>query len=333
MKASAENPVYTAYIITKSGIRVNLDTVKTDIMLTHGEKDLAAQVSIRMANVNTKEGYLKSLLNVKDRIYVYANDGSGAKEVFRGWLWVKDYSSDTEKELAFSCYDNLIYLQRSKDSFYFESGKRTREAVQAICKKWGISLVYDYESISHPKLNNFRAQYISDVIIDLLEEAKKQTGVPYVIYSDKDVMYVKRVGTNTTVYHLERKKNALYTKSRVSLEDVVTKVVITGNKDDIDRDPVLASVEGDTATFGTLQEMISKDKDTTIEEARKEANEILKEKGKPSEEFSIASVDIPFLLKGDKVYVKSDDLDGYFIAKSVEHDAMKKTMYLDMERA
>lgn len=332
MKGTVTNPVYTAYIVTASGTRYQLDEAKTNMTLTQGEKNLAAQVDITLCNAKVNGTLLSEQIRVKDRIYMYADSGEGAQEVFCGFIWEKGCKSDVEKEITLTCYDNLIYLENSKDNFYFTKGQQTSGILAAVASKWGIQLIFEYESITHPK-TNFRGERISDIFIGLLDEVKKETGIKYVVCSEKDIVYIKKTGINKIVYQLERKKNALSADRKTSLSGVVTKVIITGNQDDEERAPILATVEGDITQYGTLQDIISKDKDTSLEDAQKEAEQLLKDKGSPAEQLDIRAVDIPWVKKGDLVKLTTDLLDGDFIVKSTEHDISQKIMTLELERA
>lgn len=332
MQASIVYPIYNLKIVTKNGKTYSLKKVTTDLNLSEYEKDLAQKVSISLANIKTADGYLTGLLGVRDRVYVTADTGSGYKEVFRGFLWDKNYESAVAKTLSIVSYDNLIYLQNSKDSFYFSSGKNTKDIISSICNKWGIKLVFNYESITHSK-KILRCQYISDSIIEILDEVKKKTGKRYTIYSENDVMHIETMGQNTTVYGIKKKKNISRVKTTETLDGMVTKVVITGKKDKNDREPILATVTGNISEYGTLQDMISKDEDTTLEKAKSEAKQILNEKGKPERTYSLEDVvDNPLVRKGHKVSVDAGNLKGDFLVLSVEHDAMNRAMSLEVAR-
>lgn len=328
--ASITNPSYKAVIVDSAGTKYGLEKVQTSLDISQPEKEIAQKVQIEMPNVDVNGKKLKDLISVKNRVYVYYDIGSGWVEKFRGYLWTKQYQESDDDMLRAVCYDRAIYLQNSKDSFYFTKGKKTKTILNTICQKWGITLVFNYSQITHSKLA-LRSQAISDSIIEVLEEVKKQTGKKYVVYFDKDVMYVNTVGTNTTIYSVKKRENAIKISTEETMEGMVTKVVIRGTEDNDGKTPVVATVTGNTGTYGTLQEEISKDKDTSVENAKKEANEILKEKGKPFRSRSIKAIDNPVIKKGDKVKIQTDGLSGEFIVVSVDHDALEKIMELEVE--
>ena len=67
--------------------------------------------------------------------------------------------------------------------------------------------------------------------------------------------------------------------------------------------PVVATITGDTATYGTLQKLQDRDEKTTLEDAKKEAQNVIDEKGQPSWEYELKCGDIPWVHKGDRINV------------------------------
>lgn len=332
MKASIDRPVYSIYAADQEGHKFDLKSAVTSLSLSHGEKDLAVKVNLTLFNARVDDinKTLNDALALKDDIYIYADIGEGVKEVFRGVIWTKNYDEDDTKEIDIVAYDHLIYLQKSKDSFYFSANQKTKDIIASICDKWDIELKYNYDSISHPKLT-LRSRRISDSIIEVLDAAKKQTGEKYVIRSYQNVVYVDKVGQNENVYTVRKNENAGSVKTSESLDGVVTKVVITGAADDDGKEPVLATVEGETSKYGTLQDEISKKTDTELSEAKKEAQEIIDEKGKPFMTKKVKAVDNPMIKKGDLVNVVAGPLNATYTVISIEHDAMRREMELEVE--
>jgi hypothetical protein len=117
------------------------------------------------------------------------------------------------------------------------------------------------------------------------------------------------------------------------MSGMVTKVVILGKADDNDRRPVEATLTGKTSEYGTLQKIINRNENTSLADAKKEGNSILKEDGEPKWERRVEGPDIPWIRKGDKVYVSAGSLVGYYIVKGIERDLSnkEKRMTLTME--
>ncbi len=326
MKASVKNPVYSVYI-TAGSTKYNVTNAVEEISFSDQKKQISKSARVTIGG--------KSGLSVKarDRVTIYANDGSRNEEVWRGFVWTitRKSSIDGEK-LDLKCYDNLIYFQESEESEYFSAGKSTRDIISTLCSNWGVKLKYSYQSITHSKLA-LRGT-LSDIITsDVLDLVKDRTGVKYTILSEKDTMIVRPVGQNTTVYLINSGDNAISAGSETTMDGMTTKVVILGKADDDDRRPVEATVSGDTATYGTLQKLINRDENTALADAKKEAQSIIKEEGKPKQEYDVVAVDIPWIRKGDKVKVNAGVLSGFYIVIGIERDISRseKKMTLTLE--
>lgn len=332
MAATKDNPIYTVYIVSGS-TKYDVSGCVESISFSEGKKQFSKSVEITLANAQAGSVRLSGIFKVRDRVFIYADDGEKKDEVWRGFIWTRPYkSSADERKLSLKGYDNLIYFQESEESEFFSSGKSTKDIMISLCTKWGVSLDYSYESITHSKLALRGA--LSDIITsDILDLVKDRTGKKYTILSDKDVMWVKQVGQNSTVYKIEAGKNAIRTTSSCTMDGMITKVIILGKADKQDRRPVEATVEGETSKYGTLQKIITRDENTTLADSKKEGDSIIKEDGKPKWEYEVEAPDIPWIRKGDKVDVRAGDLTGFFIVTGIDRDIKntKKTMILTME--
>ena len=331
MNASRENPVYSIYIQSGS-YKFNLTPIYQSLSFSDREKQMSksAEFDIIDINVNHERKILSKILKVGDPVWIYADDGERNEEVWRGtvWTWSYAYNSD-EHIITLKCYDNLIYFQESEESEYFSAGKSTETIVRSLCNKWGVGLEYTYSSITHSKLA-LRGT-LSDIFTDdILDTVKKQIGKKYVILSEKGVMKVKHVGDNATIYKIHAGDNASSIGVQWTMDGVISKVVILGKADDNDRRPVEATVEGDVANVGTLQKLMNRDENTSLEAAKAEAQSIINEKGAPWWEMAVTAPDIPWIRKGDKIHVKGGGLDEYFIVWGIDRDISrkKKTMTL-----
>ena len=318
MATSEINVSYSVYIISGS-TKYNVTPVLDTLDRVDAEGQIAQQVILYIRNMQVNGSWFSDIFQARDRVFVYADDGSKEDEVFRGYLWGNSYStSNDERILRLTAYDNLIYLQESEDSLYFSSGKSTKDVVSSICSKWGIPLSYSYSSITHSKLP-LRGRLYDLLTSDILDLTKKRTGKKYVVLSDKDTMHVKPEGSNTTIYQFQAKKNVTKTSSGWTMNGVITQVVIVGKADEDDREPIEATVKGDTSKYGTLQKIQDRDDDTSLEDAKKDAQATIDEHGKPKGEHEIIGPDIPWIRKGDKVYSNAGDLGNrYLIVTSVD---------------
>lgn len=324
MAASQTTPKYSVYIISGE-TKYNVTNAVLSIDRSEPKGQIAQRVILKIANVKVGASSLASLLKARDRVYVYANDGVKEDEVFRGYIWARNHSASiSDNALQYTCYDNLIYLQESEDSLYFSSGKSTNAIMSSICDKWGIKLQYSYDSITHTKLP-LRGRLADIFTEDILNLVKKRTKKKYVILSEKDAMSVKHAGSNSTIYHFIAGKNVTKTASGWTMDGVITKVVIVGKADDNDRVPIEATVSGKTSEYGTLQKIQSRSENTSLADAKSEAQNTIDEYGNPKWEYEITAPDIPWIRKGDKIYVSAGEIVGYRIVTETDRSGDRQT--------
>lgn len=321
---------YTAYIVS-NGTKYNVTPALVEHDRSEDENQIAQSVVLHLMNVKVGDSLLSNLLKPRSRVYLYANDGSTDVEVFRGFLWTRNSSeSVSSKELQYKCYDNLIYFQESEDSLYFSSGKKTKAVFSSICDKWGIKMSYSYESITHSKLV-LRGKLADIFVADLLDLVKDRTGKKYVVLSAEDTMHVKPVGSNTTIYHFTSAGNVTKAATGWTMDGMITKVVIVGKTESSGREPVEATVKGNTDDYGTLQKIIDRNENTSLSDAKLEAQEIIDKNGKPFWEYQVKAADIPWIRKGDKVYVDAGDISKkYLIVASIERTINNKKQEMSL---
>lgn len=333
MKASEMNPIYSVFVV-KGNTKYDVTPIVISISTTDMAKEMACRATIEL--MDYKQDGLTDILNVRNRVFIYADTGSGKQEVFRGFIWT--YSSKhslDEKSVAIKCYDNLIYLQESEESLFYAEGKSTQGILSDICSRWGINLSYNYQSITHSKLA-LRGNLSDTITADILDLVKDRSGKKYVILSKQDTMYISGEGQNSTVYAFKQGENITVSQSGCTMDGMVTKVVIVGKAEENDRLPVEATISGDTANYGTLQKVISRDSNTTLADAKTEANNIIKNNGKPYWEYEAQAPDVPWIRKGDKIRLEADNCSvTYPIVKSVERSISnkRKIMTLTLEPA
>ena len=334
MSASVENPKYTVYIITSSK-RYNVTNALISLDISEPEGQMAVSVSLNLYDADVNGSKLSDLIFLRNRVVVLADDGKKSATVFTGYVWdISPKETLVDAEFTVKCYDNLIYWQESEDSDFFPEGKSTKDIVKSIATKWGIGLTYEYESITHEKLvlRGFIADFMTG---DLLDTVKNRTRKKYIIRSHADRVIIRPVGSNETIYKIKAENNAIECRSYVSLNGMITKVVILGTESDDSLTPVEGSYSNGTHNFGTLQKIISTGESMTLEEAKKEALNIINENSYPKWEYDISAADIPWIRKGDKVHVEIGKLKGYFIVKGIGREISNrtKTMTLTVVKA
>ena len=338
MKASITHPIYRAKLVKDNGMTYFLKDITTNLVIGTAKDELAEKVTLSLINIKVGSEKLQNIIALKDRLYVTADTGSGEQEVFNGFVWTREQNTDADaNEIGLICYDRLIYWHNSKDNFFAKAGKQTDDVIKSIANKWGISISYKYVRITHAKLV-FHDMSIADIIIEILNKVKKQTGVDYAIRMEGNTIVIEPVGSNKTVYKLAEKENAISAYYKQTMDGMVTKVLIvkaetTKNGDSEEETGnylTVATLSRNTDKYGTLQEILVLNKDEKLAEAKDEANQTLNDNSKPKEEFEVKAVDVPWVKKGHQIYISAGNLNGYFIVKGIEHDALDNIMHLEV---
>lgn len=332
---SKDNPHYRVTVLNSSGNKYEITGALKELVLDEQENGIAQRVKLTIMQAKHDGKYLTSLINVHDRLYVYANTGSGSKEVFRGYVWKDVYEKSDTKEITLTAYDRLIYLKETEEYKFYSSGKSTKSIFQDICNAKGIKLKYNHSSIKHGKLV-IKGSLADAFDSDLLEEVRKKTGKRGVIRSTQGNLEVFTEGKgNSTIYKLYHGTNGnlLKTKHTVSLDGITTKVTIMGYAKTDTKAPIKATVKGNTSKYGTIQKTIYASESDKLADLKKEANQIIKDDGKPKTEVSAVAVDNPWIRKGDTVYLDDGYKAGYAYVKSIEHDAQNKIMSMELRMA
>lgn len=319
---------YKVEIIISTGEVMDFTQYVTACTWSDPANEVAARASITFAQDKTDKGYINLILKLGTLVFIYAN----GQEVFRGVLWDWDYhcTGGQGKSTNIIAYDRMIYAVQSKDNTYLSPGMSTGDIVNTICGRWGIPVNYQWENHTHAKIV-YKNKAISEQVLEILEDAARKKEKKYVAYMEKDSLQIKHRGTNRDVYYFNA-DNTISTRDKLSMSKLVTKVIILGKEDKEGRFPVEGTVTGDLR-FGTLQEVVYRDGDFSLGDAAAEANEVLRQRGKPDEVIQIKAPDVPFLRKGDRIKVHAGNLyQTTLYIKGITHDMVNRTMTMECER-
>lgn len=323
----ASQNAYALYAHLADGGRIDLTGALEELDWGEQRGEIAQRATIRLARVAAGDGTpLNELLPLLTHVTILAK----GREAFRGVVWEWEWTSGAERSIALTCYDKFIYAQKSKDNLYIPKGKGTKYVLQKICDKWGIALSYAWREHKHKKLI-YRGSTVAEMIFQTLEDARLALDEKYAAFMEEDVLKVFKPGWNEDVYVFRSEDGTACSVSHKStLDNLVTQVIVTG-KEKKGKIPVKATVKGDTG-YGVLQEIVSMN-GNNLKDAKKEAQTILKERGKPEDAIQLEAPDVPGIRKGHKVKVEAGTLSGYYIVLAATHSAKSRAMNLELEAA
>lgn len=323
---------YRLVFITEDKKQYNITDYAENLGWEEPEKELSVRITFTIKNDKTSKGKLSSLIKPGCLVGIFADYGTKKDEVARGYVidWKPSVSSSKDT-LDIKCYDDLYNLQESQDNIFFSSGISTKSAISQIFDKWEIILEsYKGPDVSHGQLV-YRTESLADVVLKILDDAKKKGGDECVIRSSKGKVSIIPVGSNTTVYHFAE-DNSILTSHKLSTAGMITRVIVIGEENDDGRRPLEATLNGQTK-YGIRQKIYTRGSDESVDDAKNAAKDILDEKGSVQQEIKVKSPDVPYVRKGDVVHVAIGTTSGYYFVKGIQHDADSGNMTMDLKKA
>lgn len=323
---------YRLVVMTESKKQYNIKEFVEDLGWEENDGELATRISFTAKNEKTSAGLISSLAKPGCLVGVFATDGSIDEEVARGYVtdW-KPLLSGSKDKVDITCYDELYNLEESQDLIYYSSGIGTKSAITQIFDNWQIPTEkYDGPDVTHGKLA-YKTESLADVLLDILDDAKKKGGGDAFIRAAKGKVSVLQWGSNKTVYHFEV-DNTKQVSHKMSTAGMITRVKVIGQEDDDGRSSVEAVVNGQTK-FGIRQKIYVRGKDDSVSDAQSAAQDIINDKGQVDEEITVQSPDIPFVRKGDLVHITAGTLNDYYFVKGIRHNADSMSMTMDLKKA
>lgn len=326
------NIKYRLVVMTEDKKQYNIKEFVENLGWEENDGELAVRISFTAKNDKTSAGLISSLAKPGCLVGIFASHGSTDEEVARGYItdWKPTLSGNKDK-FDVICYDELYNLQESQELIYYSSGIGTKSAITKIFDDWQIPMdKYEGPDVTHGKLA-YKTEMLSDVLLDILDDAKKKGGGSAMIRAAKGKVSVIEWGSNTTVYHFEA-DNTKQVSHKKSASGMITRVKIIGQEDDDGRSSVEAVVNGLTK-FGVRQKIYIRGKDDSVSDAQSAAQEIIDEKGQVKEDITVQAPDIPFIRKGDLVHMTVGTLKDYYYVKGIRHDADSGSMTMDLKKA
>lgn len=322
---------YRLVIMTEGNEQYNIKNYVTNLGWEENEKELATRLSFTVLNDETPKGKLSSLIKPGCLVGIFATIGNIDDEVARGYVegW-NPQEQNSGNDLKCTCYGMLYNLQKSQDNKYYPSGTGTKSIVTDIFDEWQVpTQKYSGPNVSHGKLK-YNGTYVSDIVLDVLDDAKKKGAGKFIVRDTKGYTDVIERGSNDTVY-VFRYDITKSVSTSISTADLVTKVKVIGKEDDDGKSSVEATLDGLTK-YGIRQRIYTRGTDESLGDAKSAAQDILDENGSIKREITLQAPDVPFIRKGDLVYVIAGVSDAYYYVNSIRHDCESYSMTMELEK-
>ncbi len=257
-------------------------------------RKLDFSILTRVVDISINEGDLVSYYVDKDK-------------VFEGIIW--EYSSSSGGDsLSVLAYDNGIYLLKNKLAYNFKNTK-----AESIAKKVADDLGISIGNIVNTGIDVtklFLGVSAYEIIMTAYTEASKKTGKKYMCYIKDNKLYVEEKGKIKLNISFEEGKNLIESNARVTLENMINKVIIVdekGNKkEEIKNDEWIK-------LYGSIQDVVESGEDKDV---MSEAKSKLK------------GVEKTFSLNG---YGDISCITGYGVEVKDSYTNMKGLFYIDTD--
>lgn len=318
---------YRVVAVTPDGQQLDLTDIAHGLGWSEQEKELSAKITLKLANADFGGKNVSELVVPFTPIFIYAN----GEEVIRGTVQ-KWGTRETNGELFLNITtaDEVQALRKNQDHFYFTDGHTSTAIIGEILNKWGVPFESQVEDVTHAK-KVYQKKYLIDMLEEVLEDVKEKSGNVYFIRAKGGVVQIIPRGTNETTYHFDIADNLIRAEEDFDVSSIVTRVLVVAKGKEEGHQSIEATIDGKT-DLGVRQVIYERGNKTTLEEAQKAAEKIIKEQGDAKHDVSIEAPDVPTLRKGDRIRVRgSNEQDMYYFVKSIRHNAASQRMTLDLD--
>lgn len=228
---------------------------------------------------NTKDGR-KSAIPFKNGGEVRVHYGK--VEFFRGIIF--ETSIDSTGAQSLNAYDSNVYMTKNSDTVRF-IGKTATQIITTLCGKYGIKTGALANTRHVIPRFIVRGKTVYEIAVTALTETQKATGKRYRFRNVAGSLELVEVTAQVKRLSVENKRNILDASFSESIEDVKTRVKLTGGDED---KPVTVEVSAPNAKdYGIMQHYEHNSDAKTAKALKPLADQLLAELSKPKQEFSV----------------------------------------------
>lgn len=254
----------------------------------------------------------------------YVDDYSKAAEIFRGRIFYRKRNTNGYN-FNFTCYDNMIYLAKSKVYLTFYNAS-VSDAIKTVCSKINITLADNQPVLS--TLVNFIAdgKSGSEVINTLLEKERAATGKSYMAVSINGQLAIVEHGTLIEGYLAGDVTNVVESEHGEGYESMINRIEI---RDEHGNYVKTITANNYLAEYGTLQDIykIQPPVEGESVDNMKAATALLHYIDSESQLRAIGNVQC---ITGYSINVAEEQLQGKFLIKSDSHTFENNTHFMTL---
>lgn len=209
----------------------------------------------------------------------------GTTEFFRGILFTTSIDSTGAQSLK--AHDYNVSLTKNSDTVKF-ADKTASQILTTLCGKYGIKTGAIVNTGHVIKRFIVRGKTLFEIVIMALNVTQKATGKRYRLRNIGGLLELVEVTAQVKRLVLENKRNIIDASFSESIEDLKTRVKLTGGDED---KPVTVEVSAPNAEdYGIMQHYEHNSDLKSVKELRPLADQLLAELSKPKQEFNVSAI-------------------------------------------
>ncbi len=240
-------------------------------------------------------GHTRSYIKVEEgHQCIFSFDGA---ELFRGIIMKQTYTN--KKTMSITAYDNGIYLSNNKDTFTYKNITAS-EVFKDCCKRFGIP--YSEAADTQYKISDLTKSSTTawDAVSDALSQTYEANGTRYYVMSDKGNLKLIRRRENIVQWVIENGQNLINYSYSDSIENIKTRIKIISKEGEVVSQKINSDIE---KKIGVFQDIGKPDEDAEKAKSVEIASNLLKEKGKPNQNFTVEAMGIPEVYSGVGIFI------------------------------
>ena len=265
------------------------------ITLTTHRKNSASTLDFKFARDLVVQNNLSISIDEGNAVELTVNDN----KIYKGFAFQKTRNKD--QLISIKCYDQLRYLQ-NKQSYTFVD-KKASDIIKSIASDFGLITghIQDTGYILQPL--NMDNQRLLDIIMKALDITFYNNNELYIFYDDVGKLTLKKVNDMYTTYLFTSDTNINNFNYTSTIDNNVYNQIklYKDNEETGKREIYLAKDNANIGNWGILQYYEKLDDNLNTAQAKKLAEDILKQKNKVAESLSIDIQNIDDTLKLEKL--------------------------------
>ena len=317
---------YFAILLTSSGTQYDVTDYIKDLGWEEAKGEIATKSTFTIRNENTEFGWVSKMAKPGCILVILASISGMTKETSRGNIEVWNPTvTGSAQEIKLTCYDSLYPLSKSEINRTLKNKQKGKKFIKKLLKKWKVPVgKLEGPTVKLSKMV-FEKETISKVITKVLDESFAKGDEKYIMRSVAGKFNIVEYGDNDDIYYFDS-SNSVNLNEKQSTKDLITRVQIY----DSENQKKKKTIKGKTK-YGIRNKIQTMKNEQSLKDAKKEAKQLLKEKGVIEKSLTLKAPDIPFLRRGDTVFVAILCTNGYYDVQGVSHDADSRTMSLTLE--